>query len=87
MLKKTEWIILAEIRCESAVQYHSKTAIFAFQSYFFSLPMKNHHTQEGTIILFCLRMVKWKILVDSARCLRFPTKCPWVPLMQKGAGP
>lgn len=30
MLKKTEWIILAEIRSESALQHHSKTAIFAF---------------------------------------------------------
>lgn len=30
MLKKSEWIILAEIRCESAMQHHSKTDIFAF---------------------------------------------------------
>lgn len=87
MLKKSEWIILEEIRCESAMQHHSKTDIFAF--FFFSLPMKNSHTptQKGTIMLFCSRVVKWKVWVDSARSLMFPAKCPWVPLMQKGAGP
>lgn len=54
MLKKAEWIILAEIRCKSVMQHHSKTAISAFYFIFifFSLPMKNHNTptQEGAIM-------------------------------------